>query len=243
MLSVHEWTGKDATELCKSLRMTESRFAAALDLSIRTVAHWRSHPDTVPRPSVQAALDKLAQTVPGMMSSAATSAALLGQVPQGFPASSLVGLWVTAYQFSHHGAPQHHADIARITAEVDGRLLAVNHPPEPRTEGRATPFHNAIEGRLINRHFIGHWKNTSDTRYFGAVHLAVLPGEMTLEGYYTGFATDVLVSMAPWKWVRLQASDADLKTVMLRDPALVYDAVMNHQYDMPIALADVREEV
>lgn len=31
------------------------------------------------------------------------------------------------------------------------------------------PFRNTIEAQLANRHVIGNWKNTSDTRYFGGV--------------------------------------------------------------------------
>jgi hypothetical protein len=148
---------------------------------------------------------------------------LLGQVPQSFPAKALIGPWVTAYQFMHGDTPQHHLDVAHIDAESDGQLRAVNHPPEPRTEGRASPFRNEIEARLFSRHLIGTWKNTSDARYFGVVHLAVLPGETVMDGYYTGFASDIRVSTGRWRWVRLDAESAF--TVTLREPSVVYDAV------------------
>jgi len=59
MSPTHEWTGKDATALRKALRMTESRFAARLSVSFRTVAHWAAHPATVPRAAAQDMLDEL----------------------------------------------------------------------------------------------------------------------------------------------------------------------------------------
>lgn len=174
---------------------------------------------------------------------------VLGSVPHGFRADALSGYWVTCYQFRHggqDGTPQHHADIAHVTAESDRRIRAVNHPPEPRTEGRANPFRNQIEAELAGRHLIGHWKNTSDTRYFGSVHLAVLPGETVMEGYYTGVGSDIEVSAARWKWVRLEPGSlegAGLPGTALREPSALYDLVMNRsQYDAPLALADVKEE-
>ena len=162
---------------------------------------------------------------------------LLGLVPQSFPASALGGLWVTSYQFTHDGQPRHHADIACVTAEGDQHLYAANHAP--RTEGRAVPFRNEIEARLVSRHVVGHWKNTSDARYFGSVHLAVLPGENVMEGHYTGFASDITVSTGYWRWVRLNPG-ADLAGITLRDPAALFDLVMNHsEYGAPLAVADV----
>jgi 8-oxo-dGTP diphosphatase len=59
MSPAHEWTGKDATALRKSLRMTENRFAARVGVSSRAVAHWVTHPATVPRAAVQDKLDEL----------------------------------------------------------------------------------------------------------------------------------------------------------------------------------------
>lgn len=172
----------------------------------------------------------------------APAGSLLQPVPSGFPASALEGPWVTCYQFSHGGTLLHHADIAHVTAESDWQIRAANYPPAPRTEGRAQPFRNEIEAQLASRHLIGHWRNTSDTRYFGAVHLAVLPGEMVMEGHYTGFASDIAVSMASWKWVRLLEQDG-LAGVTLREPAAVYDLVMNHlETDAPLTLADIGEE-
>jgi hypothetical protein len=126
---------------------------------------------------------------------------LLDPVPGSFPAGALAGPWVTAYQFTHRGRPHHHADVAHVT-DGGGRLVrAVNHPPDPRTQGRAVPFRNAIEARLYGRHLIGQWKNMSDTRYFGSLHLAVLPGETVMDGTYTGLASDIEVSAERWRWV------------------------------------------
>jgi DNA-binding transcriptional regulator YiaG len=172
-------------------------------------------------------------------------ATLLGSVPESFPASQLSGPWVTCYQFGHAGELRHHADIAQITAGSDRSIRAGNHPPEPRSEGRAKPFRNMIEAELAGRHLIGHWRNTSDTRYFGSLHLAVLPGEMVMEGYYTGVGSDIQVSTGYWKWVRLEPGslvEADLAAVALREPAALYDIVMHSQYDAPLTLADVRED-
>ena len=173
-------------------------------------------------------------------------APLLRAVPHSFPADALCGSWVTCYQFRHGGTQQHHADIANITAGSDRHIRATNHPPSPRTEGRTSPFRNEIEAQLTNRHLVGHWKNTSDARYFGSIHLAVLPGETVMEGYYTGFASDILVSTGPWKWVRLEPESLSgdvLSKISLRDPSVLYELVMNYsQYDVPLTLADIGEE-
>lgn len=167
---------------------------------------------------------------------------LLGLVPHSFPASALAGPWVTSYLFDHDGQPRHHADIAHLTAESDRHVRAVNLPGESRTEGRAVPFSNDIEAQLASRHLIGHWKNTSDARYFGSVQLAVLPGEMVMEGHYTGFASDIAVSRGYWRWVRLAAGPVP-DPVALADPAALHEIVMNHSaYDAPLTLADIGEE-
>ena len=129
-----------------------------------------------------------------------------------------------------------------MTAEAEGRIRAVNHPPEPRSEGRGRPFRNEIEAGLFGRHLIGEWRNTSDTRYCGALQLAVLPGETVMQGHYTGVGWDIEVSQGIWKWVRLEP-DAGRAGITLREPAELYDLVMSHsQPDVPLALADVRGE-
>lgn len=167
------------------------------------------------------------------------SESILASVPHSFAAQALAGHWVSCYQFS---GDKSHADIATMRAVSSSQIVAVNYPPEPRTEGRAYTFRNSIEATLANRHLIGHWKNVSDTRYFGSLHLAVLPGEIVMDGYYTGFANDIEVSMSHWKWVRLAADSVPPETV-LREPTEIYDLVMGRsQFDAPLTLADVSEE-
>jgi len=167
--------------------------------------------------------------------------ALLEQVPHSFPASALTGLWVTSYEFRHGDRVMHHADVAHVSADGERGLRAVNSPPEPRTEGRSRGFGNEVEAVLAGRHVVGTWKNTTDARYFGSVHLAVEPGENVMDGYYTGLASDVSVSLARWRWVRLDAVDADLPGVALTDPAAVHAVVMGHSFDAPISLDDIGE--
>ena len=59
MSPAHGWTGKDATALRKALRMTESRFAAKVGVSPRTVGNWSASPAMIPRADAQDMLDKL----------------------------------------------------------------------------------------------------------------------------------------------------------------------------------------
>lgn len=171
---------------------------------------------------------------------------LLGMVPHSFSAETLQGSWMTCFRFPHGETLHSHADIVQVTAESDRLIRARNFPPTPRSEGRASPFRNDIEGQLANRHLIGHWKNSNDTRYFGSLHLAILPGETVMEGHYTGFASDIQVSFGPWRWVRLNPEsliDVDLAEVHLREPGDLYDLVMTHsQTDAPLALGAVRED-
>lgn len=171
-------------------------------------------------------------------------ASLLATVPPAFPVSALAGAWVTSYEFTHGGAQHHHADIAHITAEPAGRVRAVNHPPEPRSEGRLRSFRNEITAQLAGRHLVGEWQNTSDLRYCGALHLAVLPGEAVMQGWYTGVGSDIEVSRGLWRWVRLDPGpDGDLAAIKLRDPAELHDLVMTHtQIDVPLTLAAVKED-
>jgi hypothetical protein len=169
------------------------------------------------------------------------AASLLDSVPNGLPASAIAGQWVTAYTFAGSAALRYHADIAHVTAEGERQIRAVNHPPDPRTQGRATPFRNEIEGRLFGRHLIGTWRNMSDTRYYGGLQLAVLPGETVMDGHYTGLASDISVSVDHWRWVRLEPGD--LSAVRLREPAAVYELVMSRtQDDPPLTAADIGEE-
>ena len=128
--------------------------------------------------------------------------ALLEAVPHTFAADTLAGAWATCYRFSQ--PPKCHADIARLEVVSGRRVRIANYPPEPRTQGHAEPFRNEIEATLANRHLAGSWKNTSDARYFGTIHLAVMPGETVMEGFFTNFVDDVHVSTGFWKWVRIE---------------------------------------
>lgn len=171
-----------------------------------------------------------------------TAPSLLAAVPPAFPAEALTGPWVTSYEFTHAGKPHYHADIAHISAEAGSRIRAANHPPEPRSQGRRQAFRNEIEAQLAGRHLVGTWQNTSDTRYCGGLQLAVLPGETVMVGHYTGVGSDIEVSRGLWKWVRLEP-DPGLAGITLRDPAGLYDLVMSHsQPDVPLTVADVRED-
>jgi DNA-binding transcriptional regulator YiaG len=225
------------------LGMSHAEFAGYLAIQLGwrvtpgTVEHWEqgtaAPPGDVLLASAMAAEDTL-------LTAAAATTPLLDPVPQGFPAEALAGPWVTAYQFTHSGVPYYHADIAHVTAEGERQVRVVNHPPEPRTQGRSSPFRNEVEGRLFGRHLIGQWRNISDTRYFGSLHLAVLPGETVMEGHYTGLASDIQVSAGRWKWVRLEAGSLD--EVTLRNPAAIYELVMERtQDDAPLTAADIRE--
>jgi hypothetical protein len=171
---------------------------------------------------------------------------ILGLVPPSFSAEALIGYWVTSFQFGPGPTRKHHVDIAQISAESDRFMVISNHPPAPRSEGRASPFRNDLEAQLTNRHVVGHWKNSSDARYFGTFHLAVLSGETVMAGYYTGFGSDIEVSTGPWKWVRLDESStagADVSAVNLRDPAELGALVEDHSpYDPALALADIEQE-
>lgn len=186
-------------------------------------------------------LEKVKEALKG----AAPLEMLLASVPASFPARQLAGHWATSYRFKSGGATRHHADVAELTAESDRRLRATNRVPKPRTEGYVRPFLNEIEVELANRHVIGHWKNLSDTRYFGAVHLAVLTGECVMDGYYSAFGSDVSVGYGRWRWVRIDPDSitgADLSSVTLRAPKDFHALLAAHgDRAGPITLAELRE--
>jgi hypothetical protein len=224
----------------RALGLDHAGFAALLggilgwDVLPEHVAAWED--DSVPTGDVLLACSVAAQGT-------ALDVPLLAAVPPAFNAEALAGPWVTVYQFHHNASPRYHADIARVTSVAGDRIRAVNHPPEPRSEGRSTPFRNEIEAGLFGRHLIGQWRNTSDTRYYGTLELAVLPGETVMQGGYYGVATDVEVSAAPWKWVRLDPGPVPVQGIALREPGELFDLVMAHtQTDAPLALDQVRGE-
>lgn len=174
-----------------------------------------------------------------------TRRSVLESIPQSFPATMLGGLWVTSFQFHAEGEIRHHADLTQITAHSSRRITAQNFPPDPRSEGQVVPFRNEIEAQLANRHVIGHWRNLSDTRYFGSVHLAVLPGEMSMDGYYTGLSSDVEVDSMHWRWMRIDPvslSGVELPQLVLKEPDTIFGLIQHSSYDAPMALADVVEK-
>lgn len=206
------------------------------EVTAEMVVYWEDVDG--PLGEVMAACEAVTDYVPG-------AASLLDAVPHSFPASALAGQWVTAYRFTHAGSVRAHADVATVTAISDRHVRIANYPPEPRTEGRAVPFRNEITAELASRHLVGTWKNMSDARYFGSLHLAVLPGETVMEGLYTGLASDVTVSTGLWRWVRLDPTSLpeELSRVVLREPAAVYDTVAAHsENNGPLRLADIGEE-
>jgi hypothetical protein len=168
---------------------------------------------------------------------------LLSAVPPTLAAGTLAGSWLSCYQFSD--PPKFHADIACLAAVSERRARITNCPPEPRTQGHSFPYRNEIEAEVANRHLIGFWKNVSDARYFGAVHLAVLPGETVMEGYYTGLTSDIGISTGFWKWIRVEPGSlegTDLTAMTLREPAELYALAESHsQYDAPLVLSDLGE--
>jgi transcriptional regulator with XRE-family HTH domain len=227
----------------EALGMSHEEFAGYLavvlgwNVTPEAVGHWER--GSTPPTDVALACDAAAGL--DAIEALGQETALLDTVPHGFATEALAGTWVTAYQFAHAGSHHHHADVAHITAEGERQVRAVNHPPEPRTQGRSSPFRNEIEARLFGRHLIGTWRNTSDTRYFGSLHLAVLPGETVMEGHYTGLASDIQVSGGWWRWVRL--GSGDLSGVTLREPCALYELVMTRtQDDPPLTADDIREE-
>jgi hypothetical protein len=173
--------------------------------------------------------------------------ALLASVPSGFSATALEGHWITCYRFrSTQGEePRCHADMARIHAVSERRIRCQNFPPEPRTEGRAVAFRNEVDAELVGNHLIGTWRNLSDRRYFGSVHLDVQPGETVMDGHYTAVASNSKVTAGSWRWVRLDASSmagTDLATATLLEPRALGEVVAAHtKYDRPLPLRAVLE--
>jgi hypothetical protein len=233
----------------RALDVSAAEFATMLvplvgyPVSGEAVAAWET--DSVPPGDVLVAA--------GTVTSANLSASgdqyiggVLSSIPPSFAAEALCGLWVTAFRFGPGPTRKAHVDIAEISLESDRLMRISNHPPTPRSEGRVAPFRNELEAQLVNRHLVGHWRNSNDTRYFGTFHLAVLPGEVIMEGYYTGFGNDIEVSTGPWRWIRLDADSiagTDLSGVRLRDPVDLGARVEDHsQYDVPLTLADIEEE-
>ncbi len=183
------------------------------------------------------------QAVLKTLQDAAPTERLLQSVPSDFDVKKLGGSWVSCFDFVSGGKQRHHADIVSLVPRSQRRLTGLN--TSPRTEGHKKGFKNTIDVELVDRHLVGHWKNLSDTRYFGTLQLAVMTGEDVMRGYYTSLASDVEVGTGAWKWVRLDKASlegADLAKLRLRAPAEVHAQLDAHGlHNGPIGLDDVRE--
>jgi DNA-binding transcriptional regulator YhcF (GntR family) len=174
-----------------------------------------------------------------------TRRSVLESVPSNFSADMLGGFWATCYQFNLDPGVGTHADITKVTPQSNRRIMAINYPPEPRTQDFTPAFRNEIEAQLANRYLIGHWKNVSDTRYFGSLHLAILPGENVMEGYYTGVTTDVQVDAMPWKWVRIEPAslvEVKIPQIRLKEPEMVYTFLTQLTDNLPLPISAITEE-
>jgi hypothetical protein len=173
--------------------------------------------------------------------SGASRQGLLGPIAPALDPEKFAGLWCTAYVYE--GA--HHVDVTSVTV-TNGGMTARNTSPPPRTEGRALGFHNDINFDVVGRHLIGQWLNTSDSYYFGSLHLAALPGETVLDGMYSAIVSDSQVVAGRWRWVRIEPRTAlgiDLTTVSLADPNRLHTTIFEHDpYSRPIPLAEIIED-
>jgi hypothetical protein len=167
-------------------------------------------------------------------------AGLLASISPAVEPSHLAGLWVTTFDFDDI----RHVDLSTIVV-ANNVVTAKNSPPEPRTEGQAVGYHNDINLAVFGRHLIGQWRNTSDQYFYGCIHLAVLPGEIIMDGYHTAVLTDTSVTTGRWRWVRVDASSAsgiDLRAVKLGEPARLHSIITEHpHYGPPIPLAHLTE--
>jgi hypothetical protein len=168
---------------------------------------------------------------------------LLAAIAPAVQPAALAGLWVSGYVFQ---GSRVHVDLSTVTATKDG-VTSRNYPPEPRAEGYPSGHTTDISARLVGRHVLGQWRNRNDSYYYGSLHLAVLPGDTILDGYYTGFLNDTQIVAEPWRWVRVQPASAagvDLTTVTLAEPRRLYDTVVRRTpFDGPIPLEQVLTQV
>lgn len=166
---------------------------------------------------------------------------LLSTMPSQFPAGTLAGMWANCFTFGRRC----HAEIAEVVALDDRRVRITTGPIPPRTEAHEPPFSNVIIAEVVNRHLIGQWKNVSDARYFGSLHLAVLTGEKVMEGRYTSFTSDLVVGAGGWKWVHLEPESlraVEWGGIRLRDPREVHATLDRHGNSrLSLPLTDVVE--
>lgn len=162
---------------------------------------------------------------------AGTESGLLSSIPSLLRLDHLAGLWATAFVFDDI----HHVDLTTVVV-AKSTAKATNSPPAPRTEGHAVGFHNDLHLALAGRHLIGTWRNSSDSYYYGAIHLAVLPSETVMDGYYTSVLSDTQVVGNRWRWVRVDPESTigvDLTTATLGDPVDLYAILIAHKPAAP----------
>lgn len=168
------------------------------------------------------------------------AAGLLASIEPAVEPTMLSGLWCTAYV----SAGFRHVDLTTVRVDSGG-IAARNFPPPPRSEGRSVGFSNDIVGALCGRHLIGQWRNSSDSYYFGSLHLAVLPGETVLDGHYTAVLTDTEVETGRWRWVRIEpqtVAGIDLSSVQLAEPRQLHSMITDRSaYGPPIPLTEMVE--
>lgn len=158
-------------------------------------------------------------------------AGLLSSIPSSLNLDHLAGLWATAFVFEE----MRHVDLTTVTVAKNS-VTAMNSPPPPRTEGNAVGFHNDLSLSLAGRHLIGTWRNSSDSYYYGGIHLAVQPSETVMDGYYTSVLTDTQVVANRWRWVRVDPASTvgvDLATVTLAAPEDLYEVLVAYKPAAP----------
>ncbi len=196
-------------------------------------------------PDSELLLQKFLDDVDASLRRTTPVVAPLHYMQPGFSARRLGGMWATTYEFVAGGETRCHADLTILTAESDGRINASNDTVAARTEGRRRAYRNDIAAQLVGRHLLGEWKNASDERFFGTIHLAVLSGENVMEGHYTALAGDERVVTGTWKWARVDRNSVegvDLADVELLEPRHVRSLIMRQDDDDPLLrLSDLSE--
>lgn len=250
---VGHWSGVESDALLAALDITVEKFAALVEVSESVIYRWKragAHANI--RRTNQRRLTELFENLDDAARqhfwAEVTEHAGHDDEQLGIPITStlspaaLSGYWVTCFKFDR---TRQHVDISRITPHSGRRVMATNYPPSPRSEARTPGFRNEISAELINRHLIGRWWNCSDNYFFGALHLAVLPGETVLDGFYTGFPHDGEIVAERWKWARLvedSLSGSNLDDMVMKEPELVYALVDRLAHtDSQLSLDDVAE--
>ncbi len=191
-------------------------------------------------------VDGYIQRVGRLLQQSAPIAHPLDSIPQRFDTDDLVGLWVTCFEFTSGMEAAVHADVLELTVTSERVLRGVTTGPEPRTARHQRPYRSMVEMQLADRHLVGTWRNLSDDRYFGSIHLAVQDGKTLMTGHYTSFDSDARVGTGPWRWVRVDPATTgdDLDAMRMRDPDLVHRLVSDYpKHSGPVHLDDVAERV